>query len=277
MMEDQSEIERDEDVTPEPETETAEQAKPEWTEEDAAEARAFGWKPADKWVGEKPADFVDDPRVFLSRSRTFKVLREKTERLEQELAERLRKMEAITAKTIERERAQHQAALDEIKRQQLEAVDSADRERYDALERQKASMVPPPEMPVERPAPTTAREVEEYAKQNDWVNNPILRQAGAQLIDAAGMAGRPIAEQLAYAEREVRKLYPGAFQAAAPAPQKPMPQRVDSGGLGGAFKVSGFDSLPPEAKAQFKRDVASGLYTDDATGRKEWSNAYNSI
>jgi hypothetical protein len=133
--------------------------------------------------------------------------------------------------------------------------------------------------PVQRPQ--VSPEVEEYTKANEWVNNPILREHGAKLIDAFGMATRPHREQLDFAERELRKLYPAAFQPAAPvaaaqAQAKPVVQRVDGGGLGGGAKVSAFTALPSEAKSAFKRFVDQGIFQDTDADRKRYADDYNS-
>jgi hypothetical protein len=255
---------------------------PDWTDEDAAEARAFGWKAPDEWHGERPDGYIDDPRRYMDRAnnfRPFKVQREQMARMEADYAERFGRLEAVTAKTLEQQRAQYDRDLAAIKQQQLDAVDAADRQRFDALERQKDALTKPPEMPAPAAKPAIDPEIEAYAKANDWVNNPILRRAGAELIDAGGYASRPAREQLEYAEREVRRLYPHAF---APAPvangaqPQPQQQRVDPGGLGGgAFKAGAFEALPAEAKATFKRFVEMDIgFKDTPEDRKRYADDY---
>lgn len=265
-----------------PDTLGAEPARPDWTEDDAAEARAFGWKAPEEWAGEKPAGYIDDPRRYMDRAQSFKpfkVLREQAENDKRAFEERIKRMEAVTAKTVEAQRAAYERDMEAIRRQQLEAVDTADRERYDALEKQKTTLARPPELPAVPPEPSpVAREVDEYGKENTWVNNPILRDAGARLIDANGWANRPPREQLQLAEAEVRKLYPGAFPAATPTPAvaRTTIQRVDGGGLGGGAKGGAFTALPGEAKTAFKRFVEQGIFTDTEADRKRYADDYNS-
>jgi hypothetical protein len=47
------------------------------------EARLFGWKAPEEWVGDKPAGYIDDPKRYLDRikdSRIFKTLNEQLRR-----------------------------------------------------------------------------------------------------------------------------------------------------------------------------------------------------
>jgi hypothetical protein len=283
-MTDQTEID-DTDALEVAPVETTEAPKPEWTDEDVQEAKAFGWKSPDEWAGDKPDGYIDDPRRYLDRAekfRPFKVLRERTEKMEAEYQARFQKLEAVAAKTIEAQKSQYERDMAALTRAQLEAVDTADRERFDAIEKQKAAMMRPPELPAPiKQEPRRPPEVEEYAKTNDWLNNPILVDAGAKIIDAMGYAGRPVREQLELAEREVRKLYPGAFAApvaTAPARATPMVNRVDGGGLGGGAKGGAFAALPAEAKSTFKRFVSEGGwgFKDTAEDRERYANDYNS-
>lgn len=247
----------------------------EWTDDDEKEARAFGWKPPEKWVGEKPEGLIEDPRQFLQGNRGFRILRERTEKLETEFAEKFRRLEAVTTKTVERERAAYQAKLAEIEAAKLDAVTNADREQYDRLEAQRKAMPAPVEFDAAPAAPSVPDEVQEYAKANEWVSNPILREAGAKIIDAMGYAGKPVREQLELAEREVRRIYPHYFTPAAPAqaaPARPAVQRVDGGGLGGGGAGGQFSKLPPEAKAAFARFVSQGVFKE--TEKETYANDY---
>ena len=258
--------------------------KREWTDEDAAEAKAFGWKAPEEWAGEKPDGYIDDPRRYMDRAnnfRPFRALREQLESTKRDFQTRTERLEAINAKTMEQQRANYERDMAAIKAAQREAVDNADGARFDALERQREAIPKPVDIaPAERPEPVSTRppELDEYVKANDWVNNPILRQAGAQLIDAMGYAGKPVKEQLEFAEREVRKLYPGAFAPAVVTPQttqKAAIQRVDGGGLGGGNRADAFSALPAEAKASFKRFAAQGIFTDTPEDRKRYADDYN--
>ena len=258
--------------------------KPEWTDEDAAEAKAFGWKSPDEWAGEKPEGYIDDPRRYMDRAnnfRPFKMQRERLEKIEADYAERFRRIEAVTAKTIEREKAQYERDLAAIKAAQREAVENADGARFDALEAQKASLSPPADFPPP-PKPEVQddvrTEVSRYvAEGNAWVNNPILAEAGRVAIERGGYIGRPIREQLEYAAQKVREAYPAAFAPpAAEPPRAPVVQRVDGGGLGGGGKAGAFASLPAEAKSAFARFAKEGYFPDTAAGREAYANDYHS-
>lgn len=258
--------------TPQPDQPQA----PAWSDEDAEEARAFGWKSPDEWVGEIPAGYIDDPKRFLERASNFTPFRKIKERLEAreaeiarkdaEFDERARKLEAVyeRSRQLDRERLMAERA---------DAVEMADRARFDAAERQLQALDAPVE-PPKPPAPAADPYVQEYEAKNEWVKNPILREAGARLIDAAGLNGRPAAEQIAFAEAEVRKMYPAYF----PKPEAPRPaaQRVDGGGLaGGAGRASAFSTLPSEARQAFSKFVKEGLFEDNEKDRKRYADDYN--
>jgi hypothetical protein len=268
--------------TPEVDTPEVEAAPVrEWTDEDADEARAFGWKAPDEWKGDIPPTYIDDPRRYMERAEKFtpfRKLAERQEQLERDFAERTRKLEAVAESTLKAQQERHKQELARIAAEQRRAVDLADVATYDRLEKEKASLAPPviPDAPQ---APATDPYLQEYAKANDWVNNPILREAGARIIDAnPAIRGADTKAQIAYAEAEVRKLYPGYFpqattQATATASQ---PRRVDAGGLaGGGGSGSGFTKLPPEAKSAFERFAKEGIFENTEAGRKAYADEYN--
>ena len=252
---------------------------PEWTEDDAAEAKAFGWKAPEEWAGEKPRGYIDDPRRYLERAETFrpfKVLRDRTENLERDFQERFRKLESASSATIISERARYDREIATIQQGKRDAVDTADREMYDRLEKQQASLSRPYDAPPPASQPIVQDTfVQEYAKANDWVNNPILREAGAKLIEAGGYANRPAKDQIEYAEREVRRMYPNMFAPVAAAQPAPMQMRVDGGGLGGGAKGGAFAKLPTEAKSAFKKFVGDGIFQDTEVDRKRYADDYD--
>lgn len=268
------------DDVPEPEAAPPEPAKPDWTDEDAEEARAFGWKAPDEWAGEKPVGYIDDPRRYVERAnnfRPFKILREQQEKLKTDYEERFRRMEAVASRTLEQQRIHHERDLEAIRLAKLEAVETADRGRFEALEKQERSLVPPPKFDPPPQAPQEHPDVVAYRAANPWLDNPILRDAGARAIDMGGMTGKPVAEQLRYAEEQVRKAFPQAFApvpSAQAQPARPAVQRVDGGGLAGAGKAGAFASLPGEAKSAFKRFVDQGIFQDTETDRKAYANDY---
>ena len=255
----------------------------EWSDEDAQEAKAFGWKAPDEWEGEKPPGYIDDPRRYLERAenfRPFKALREQQERERAENAERLRQLEAVTAKAIEAERARFDRELAQLNARQRQAVEEADIRTFDHLQKVKDSMTPPPEVPQQ--AAPVAPEIAELAAKHEWASDPTLLALGRTIVDARpDILRRTPAEQFAFADQELRRLYPAAFpQAQQPAPvQAPAPQtvaRVDGGGLAiGGGKGGAFNALPAEAKSAFRRFVDQGVFQDNDADRKRYADDYN--
>lgn len=252
----------------------------EWSDEDAEEAKALGWKAPDEWAGNKPAGYIDDPRRYLERAesfRPFKALKERQDKLQSEFDERIRKSEAMAERALQAERARYERDLAALNARQREAVSMADTAAYDAIERQKAAMRPPE--PVETPKPAgPSPDVAAYVSSNEWAQDPALLAEGAQAIEYARMSGRVFAsdmDQVKYAESVMRRKYPHLFAAPATQTAAPTASRVDGGGLGGASRGSAFTSLPPEAKGAFKKFVAQGIFADTEADRKRYADDYN--
>lgn len=277
---DTDDIQQADIVDAEPETREDQPAAPEWSAEDEEEARLFGWKAPDEWQGDKPAGYISKPDEFLDRvqrSRIFRAMQDKLQTTEQQAAEVARKQEAMNQRAIERQREQYESELQRISAAQRRAVDEADTETYDHLEQQRQNLhkmaQPQPTAPAHDPI------VQEYrnSEQGAWLSNPILARTASELIDKnPAILNSPAKDQIAYAEAEVRKLYPAYF----PQPEaRPAPRSaVDGGGLasgGGPKPTSAFGKLPSEAKANFARFVKEGLYKDSKEDREEFANDYN--
>ena len=270
-----------EDVIEEaPETiETPEAPAREWSDDDAAEAEVWGWKSPDKWQGEKPEGYIDDPRRYVDRiksSKTFKTLDEKMSQQQRDFEERTRKLEAMTQRTLEAEKARYQSELARLKAVQRRAVEEADTDAFDSAGKAMEGLKPP-EIPKAEPVrPEDDPFVKEYVTKPEsaWMQNPVIANAAYEIIerrpDIKSLGARA---QLEFAEAEIRKMYPAYFPETAK--PKPTVAKVDGGGLAPSLRKTGFEALPPEAKRQFKLDVQAGLYTDDDAGRKEWKDAYD--
>ena len=251
---------------------------PEWSPEDEEEARLFGWKPKTEWQGELPQGYIEKPEEFLDRvkrSRIFKTMQDK-------LSDQERKLGAMSDKALERQRQQHEAQLQDITAKQRRAVEEADTDAWDRLEKQKTDLQK--NQPQAEPA---QQQVDPYlteyrgTEQGAWTNNPVLVQTGVQLLNANPVVnGAPILAQdakaqVAYAEQELRKMYPAYF----PSQTKPAPrQNVDAGGLASGAPSSArtaFDKLPSDARQAFKRFVERGVYQDNKQDREEYANEYN--
>ena len=271
-------------IIDEPVVEPVVEEKPEWSDDEVEEAKAFGWKSPDEWQGDVPSGYIDDPRRYLERAenfRPFKALKQRFDSVESTYAERIRKLEAVSETAMKSQREQHEREIDTIRQQKREAVDSADVEAYDRLDKREKSLSPPQEQ-VTQPQvdPHVERAYKDYTESENgaWVKNPMLREMGGKLIDAArssGVALNTPEDQFAYAEVEMRKMYPAYFPTKE---VKAVPkQRVDAGGLaGGSSKANGaFSKLPPEAKSAFSKFVNEGLFKDNDDDRKRYSDDYN--
>lgn len=272
---------------PEQEAETAE-APPkqsEWSSEDEQEARLFGWKAPEEWQGEKPQGYIDNPQEYLDRvqrSRIFKTMQDKLQTQEQQAAETARRMEAMNKQALERQKAQFETEMQSITSQQRKAVEEADTDAWDRLERQRADLLKAqPTEPQSTQPPGPDPYVQQYINSDEgkWLHNPILRNTAYQLIQETPAAlAMPPKEQIAYAEAEMRKMYPTYFPQGAQKQQATPPrQTVDPGGMAppSSAQRSAFDKLPDDAKKQFKRFVAEGLFKDDKKDREEYANDYN--
>ncbi|MEY1555321.1 hypothetical protein AB3Y40_06765 [Yoonia sp. R2331] len=261
-------------------TEVVEQ--PTWTDEDALEARAFGWKAPDEWAGEKPPGYIDDPSRYLERiqnSRPFKVMSDRLSQEKAEAADRIRRLEAVTSSAIERQRAQHKQELEAVRANKRKAVELSDTEEYDRLEAQESALMnAAPPQDDQNPTPQLPPEVESYrnTERGAWINDPEKSAIARGIIDA-GLQSSPHmtpTQQMHYAEERLAKMYPDDFPHLKPA-QPARPARVDGGGLGGARSADPFTKLPPEAKQAFARFAEQGIFTDDAAGRKAYTDEYN--
>lgn len=249
-------------------------AVPEWTADEEAEAKMFGWKAPDEWAGEKPPGYIDNPKRYMERAEASGPFRKMRER-EAALQHRLEKIENVSQRALERQRMQFERQLSDINAQKRAAVELGDTEAYDKLEKQASDIVslarepaaPPPQA---EPSPVVA----EYVQKNEWAKNPLIWDTAIKLVDSnPAMQMATPEQQLAYAEGEVRKMYPAYFE--KPIDMIPAPARVTAGGLGAPAK-SGFAKLPQEAQAAFSRFVAEGLFEDNEKGRKEFLDDYES-
>lgn len=258
-------------------------AAPEWTDEDVEEARLFNWKAPDEWQGDKPPGYIDNPKDYLDRvkrSRIFKVMEDRAQQAETSARETMDRLEHMNQKALERQRTQHEAEIKALRSQRDRAAEDGDMDEYRRLAEREQSMLDAPptadSLPAEK-TPTVDPEAKAYreSEAGQWLNNPVLFNTARQLIDAnPAVLAQPAKAQIAYAEAEIRKLYPAYF----PAEKKPAPRQVvDQGGLAGtgARTADPFAKLPAEAKAQFERFVKDGTFKNTKEDREEYANEYN--
>lgn len=259
-----------------------------WTDEEEEEARAFNWKAPEEWAGEKPPGYIDNPKDYMARiqrSSPFRVMNERLEKQAAEAAEINRKLAHATKAMMERQRSDYEARLEQVRSNRDRAAEEGDLDAYrrnadaeqELLKQQPVQATPEP---VQDTRATAARaEVDAYGQttEGQWLQNPILRQTGAQLIGAnPAIMAKPPLEQIKYAEAEVRKMYPAYF----PQPETPKPASarttVDSGGLASTRAGGGaFAKLPSDAKEAFRGFVADGLFEDTNKEREEYARDYN--
>lgn len=256
--------------------ETPETPQREWSDDDEAEARAFGWKPETEWQGNVPAGFIDDPREFMRRAESFGPFRRLRERLDKQ-DEHLRKIESVTAKQVERAQKQaeadYKARLDRISAEKRRAAQEGDLERYDQLSAQERGLEKP-KVEAEAPAAPEDPITPEIREKHKWVSDPFLASQGYQLVEAGLRSGEltktsTAAEQVAYAETRLKSYFPHMF----PSEAKPKPSPVEGGSIA-STKKSGFGSLPAEAKQAFSRMVAQGVFKDNDEDRKFYYDEY---
>lgn len=254
---------------------------PTYSQEDAEEARTFGWKSPQEWQGARPDGYISDPKEYMERVKRFPVFRAMTARYE-ELA---RGLEAVNRDALERQRRAHEAELARVRAERDAAAELGDMDAY----RQRVA----DEDRLAKGAPQAAKASPEWSDDDraafdaeTWLKNPLLLQEATTAVDYAmntGQISRTSSprEQIAYVKSQMAMKYPHLFQSDAPkaapakAPQKTV-GRVDGGGLGTAASGQDlFASLPAEATAAFKRFVADGLYKDTPEERKNYANAYH--
>jgi hypothetical protein len=231
-----------------------------------AQARKYGWRPQSEF--DRPsASWVDADRFLELPATNVKVLRDEIKKRDEDYSRQIEEVTRGTKMAVDRVRAQEQqryeADLNAIRKAKREAVDMADVRAYEAAEKQEQALKAP-DMQQAAPHAQGAQHdpyVTEYANANDWMKNPILFDTARKLIDANPSALQMGAkEQIAYAETEVRRMYPAYF----PATQTAAPSRasrVDGGGLGtGRARGKGADDLPADVRKVAREFVTEGVY-----------------
>lgn len=267
-------------VEPEPQPEPE---PPAWTPEAEAEARDFGWKSLTEWKGDVPPGYIDNPQDYLDRLERhtpFRKIREKYETLERTFEDRIRKTEsaqrAMYERDLKRQQEDYEHRMRLIEEGKRRAAEEGDMERYDRFTKTQQGMKPPEPQELE---PQPEYNAAPLAKDHPWLNDPIMRAHGAQVIDTAFRSGvippnASAEEQVKYAEEQVRRYFPHLFQQPEPEPQPKPKAKVDGGGLAGAGKRTGYDTLPKEARAAFEAQVKEGIFADSKEDREFYFNAY---
>lgn len=198
-------------------------------------AKQAGWVPKEEWTRD-PTKHVD-PRTYVSRlPGEMKTLQE-----------RQRRMAQVTQDALDEQRRQaRDQALAELK----DAAAEKDEVRVQAAEQRLKETEPRPE-------------AQAWVAENPWFNDDAAARAVAvSVVNREAAAGRTPREQLASAEREVRRRFPEHFdeviepraevrlsEARRPAPA------VQGGTRGAAItpKVKGFGDIPAGDQATFRK------------------------
>lgn len=216
-------------------------------------AMEMGWTPKDQFRGDperwKPADqFIRDGRdIQQSTARELRTLREQMERFS-----------GVTSQLVQDKVAERDQYW---KTQFNQAVEEGDTEKANKLLEQRPS---PQQQPNMVPA-----ETQSWIAKNDWFEKDPLAKARAIEI-CERLKHLPVSEQLAQAERGIRKEFPELFTPAAKQP--PSTQTGQSRKAAPSNRVKGFTDMPAESQAMAKDMVRTnpGL-TLEAIAKSYWA------
>lgn len=249
--------EKQQEVTEAPE----EEPKEEEPDPYAPIAQKMGWVPKDQFRGNpddwKPAEqyILDGKDIQKATARELKEMRATLDNVSRTSA-------AILQERIDQERQQLAAEYSR-------AVEEGDTQKsWEVAQRlqqtqQKAAGPPPP-----------APEAVEWAQRNPWFNNdPVAQQLAVQTAEIYARAGKPVHEQLAAAEREVKRYYPQHFEQQRKAPEvnTPGPRTAAP-----SNRTKGFADMPRAAQDVAKDMVDRGVIkTVDDYSRNYWATEGN--
>lgn len=226
------------------------------------EARKYGWRPKEEYTND-PKGWVDADRFLKLPSTEIKRMRDERKAERSAFESRMQNLERMNNIALERQKQAFETQIDDLTLQQRVAVQTADTETYDRLEKQKQSLAQQAQevQPQQNNGPDPF--ISQYVAENEWARNPVLWQQAVQMVSAnPAAAGATPQQQVAYAEQQIKMMYPAMFQNETPQPQprRQQPQRVDGGGLAGAKRATLSSKLPPEAKSAAEQFVAQGLF-----------------
>jgi hypothetical protein len=262
---------------PEIQTEQQEPAR-DWE----AEAKDMGWTPKEQW--NRRADDWKDAETFVKDGESFtpyvraynKKLRDELKAEREDKAARIERLEKMHERSVQEQRKQHEARIAELEKAMRWAAHNGRPEDYDAYnqELKQVQREAPPVPDLEPPAKNPNADTEKaWAEKNAWYgNDPHLTfwANGFSQKLAQDNPNLSFEENLKRVEQEARKEFPHKFKTGANGHAP-----VDGGGFAPASRNTAFDKMPAEAKAHFRRDVASGSFKDTPSDRERWAGYYN--
>lgn len=239
--------------------------EPEFDPEVIEEAKKWGWKSPEDWVGDPPPRGFQDPDEFLETPRIQnRLLTKKLDDLQSSMEGRLlgiqRTAEDANRREIAKLQEAHEHTVAQIRAEQRNAAQTGDMDEYDRQTKRLERVAK--DAPANNPAPNSEGPnpgVQTFIQENPWFStDPAAAAVAKAKAGQIAAAGGGMDAQLRAARDEVHKRFPEY------GPAKPAASKVDPGGIGGggAPKKALKDKLPAEAKVDGERYVKRGLYKD---------------
>lgn len=255
-------------------TGAAEEAVVETLDAEPVEDKAtrMGWRPKDEFKGDDSkwvdaAEYVRRgeeilPIVQANNAKLEKAVRDANKRI----ADMNRTMSEFAEHHTKTEQRAYQRAVKEIADRQAAAVEANDlqgvqdaTEEYAELKREMATK-PGPKLDKAAADPEFATAMETWKDRNPWYQeDPAMTDAAAAFCARLNAQGVPMVEQLAQAEKFVRKEFPHRFTN----PNRSAAGAVESNTPGKRTSGKSWADLPSEAKTQGERFVKQGLLTKE--------------
>lgn len=275
----------DETEAQDQEQEPAQQAEPTPAEKQATKA---GWRPKEEWDESGSAQWMNYEQF---NDRNERLANRGDKILKAEIASQGRQIQSMK-QTIEdaadymkkSDARAYKKALKDLESKADKAVEEGDTDAYkrtkvEMKELEQEAKEEATQAKATKPAPTPDDDpaFQAWLPDNAWYDpqdegfDPELASYAdgiAQSIGRTGLVGKPFYERIG---KEVKKKFPEHFGNQ----RRKQAQAVEGGGGGGGSNGKTlWSDVPKEARAIFKRNVADGLFKDDAAGREEYAELY---
>jgi hypothetical protein len=223
-------------------------------------AGRMGWSPQDQWRGPpeawKPAAEFIEGTVSVNQA-----LSKKLKNLERNQSRMVQTVERIAEQRIADARAELEAQLDQ-------AVDEGDKATVKHVTTRIAQL--------DREAPASDPDVADFVERHsDWFNvDPEATALAMGVADNLHRQGKTAAEQVAAAEKAVKKRFPELFDEPPPRQQGKGPAAVHTADTRSAPRQQrgpkGFAELPADAKTAALRMESKGRCSRDEYAKFYW-------